>query len=161
MSWLTSLPMVVLVAGWLLFSVVVAVVSRWLVRVIVPATERDQVAGIAAPLMPALGATFAVLMALTLASEAGYLRSAQDLVSNEAAQASRLAWSATSPGVDAAPLQEALLGYLDATRTNEWHGVGGVEGNDPTTARALAALERIVRSEASRVDLGTRRQPSC
>lgn len=71
--------------------------------------------------MPAMGATFAVLMALTLASEAGHFRSAQDLVSNEAAQASRLAWAATSPGVETAPVQAALVHYLGATRLNEWH----------------------------------------
>jgi hypothetical protein len=94
-------------------------------------------------------------MALTLASEAGYLRSAQDLVSNEAAQASRLAWAATSPGVNAGPLQEALLGYLDATRTNEWHGAGALEASDPATATALATLERVVRFEAARKDLST------
>ena len=98
-SWLTSLSDVALVVGWLLFAIGVAFLSRWLVRVLVPLSERDHIPGIAAPLMPAMGATFAVLMALTLASEAGYLRSAQDLVSNEAAQASRLAWAATSPGV--------------------------------------------------------------
>ena len=51
---------------------------------------------IAARLMPALG----VLMALTLASEAGYLKAAHDEVSAEAAAASRLAWASTSPGVD-------------------------------------------------------------
>ena len=55
--------------------------------------------------MPALGATFAVLMALTLAGEAARLRSAQDIVSTEAAQASRLAWASTSTGVETAPIQ--------------------------------------------------------
>ena len=54
---------------------------------------------IASPLMPALGAAFAIFTALTLSSEAGYLRSAESLVSDEAAAASRLAWAATSPGV--------------------------------------------------------------
>jgi hypothetical protein len=155
MSWLTSLPLIVLVPGWLLFSVIVALASRWVVRRLIPTTEWDQVSGIAGPLMPALGATFAVLMAVTLSSEAGYLRSAQDLVSNEAAQASRLAWAATNDGVGAGPLQGALLAYLDATRTNEWHGEDATGADDPTTATALAALERVVRIEAARKDLGT------
>ena len=63
---------------------------------------------IAAPLMPALGAVFALLMSLTLAAEASFLASAQGIVSNEAADASRLAWAATSPGVDSALVQSAL-----------------------------------------------------
>ena len=138
MSWLTSLSDVALVVGWLLFAIGVAFLSRWLVRVLVPLTERDHIPGIAAPLMPAMGATFAVLMALTLASEAGYLRSAQDLVSNEAAQASRLAWAATSPGVDTAPVQAALVRYLGATQANEWQDVDIAEDSDPATSAALA-----------------------
>ena len=61
--------------------------------------------------MPALGAAFAIFAALTLASEAGYLRSAEGLVSDEAAASSRLAWAATSPGVatDADPVGAARL----------------------------------------------------
>jgi hypothetical protein len=154
-SWLTSLSDVALVVGWLLFAIGVAFLSRWLVRAVVPASERDHIPGIAAPLMPALGATFAVLMALTLASEAGYLRSAQDLVSNEAAQASRLAWAATSPGVQTAPVQAALVTYLEATRSNEWHDVDIAEDSDPVTSDALASLERIVRGEASHPEVGS------
>jgi hypothetical protein len=154
-TWLTSLPAGVLVFGWLVFAVAIAVLSRWLVRVIVPTGERDQIPGIAAPLMPALGATFAVLMALTLASEAGYLRAAQDLVSNEAAQASRLAWAATSPGVNTAPIQGALLAYLAATRANEWHVADAAENSDPATSLALATLERVVRVDAARADVGS------
>src|SRR6266542_5001302 len=116
MRWLVSLPAGVLVVGWLAFALAVAAASRLVMRALVPTGERDEVQAIAAPLMPALGAAFAVLMALTLSSEAGYLRSAQDIVSNEAAQASRLAWTASSPGVHTASIQAALLGYLEATR---------------------------------------------
>ncbi len=150
MTWLTSLSASVLVVGWLLVTVAIALVSRTLVRVVVPVAERDQVQGITAPLMPALGAMFAVLMALTLASEAGYVRTAQDLVSNEAAQASRLAWTATSPGIATAPVQSALVAYLDATRLNEWHAADAAEDSDPATSLALASLERVVRGEAAR-----------
>jgi hypothetical protein len=70
--------------------------------------------------MPALGAIFALLMGLTLASEAGFLASARGIVSSEAADAFRLAWAATSPGVDSAPIQsvEGWLadGYWAGTR---------------------------------------------
>ena len=120
MTWLTSLPAAVLVVGGLAFALLVAIGGRLAVRALVPAAERDAAYAIAAPLMPALGALFALFMGLTLASEAGFLASAQGIVSNEAADASRLAWAATSPGVNSAPIQSALLGYLRATRANEW-----------------------------------------
>jgi hypothetical protein len=105
--------------------------------------------------MPALGATFAVLTALTLSSEAGYLRTAQGIVSREAAEASRLAWASTSPGVDSASIQEALAAYLRVTRDNEWENVHEIERTDEATAEALATLERAVREEAARPELGT------
>ena len=155
MTWLASLPFGVMVLGWLALALVVAAVSRIAIRALVPVAERDHIQSIAAPLMPALGATFAVLMALTLASEANYLRSAQDIVSTEAAAASRLAWASTSPGVDTAPIQDALTKYLRATRAHEWRGAGKSDRVEPTTARALAALERTVRVEAARTGLGT------
>ena len=71
MTWFAGLPAGVLVLGWLAFALVVAAVSRVAFRAIVPESEHNQVSTIASPLMPALGATFAVLMALTLSSEAG------------------------------------------------------------------------------------------
>ena len=155
MTWLAGLPAGVLVVGWLAFALGVAALSRLAFRVIVPVDEYDHVTSIAAPLMPALGATFAVLMALTLSSEAGYLRTAQDLVSQEASAASRLAWAATNPGVNTAPIQSALTDYLRSTREREWHGASATEGDDPETARALARLERVVRAEAAKPALGS------
>jgi hypothetical protein len=154
-TWLASLPAGVLVAGWLAFALAVALGSRTVIRAVVPTGERDHVQAIAAPLMPALGATFAVLMALTLVSEANYLRSAQDIVSTEAGQSSRLAWAATSAGVETVPIHAALAKYLRATRAHEWRGAGTAERQDPSTARAISKLERIVRAEAARPALGT------
>lgn len=155
MTWLASLPVGVLVVGWLVFALAVAAISRVAIRAIVPVAEHDHVTSICSPLMPALGATFAVLMALTLSSEAGYLRSAQDIVSLETSAAARLAWASTSPGVDTAPIQKSLTAYLSSTRANEWHGTSATEGDDPTTAKLLASLERVVRAEATRPALGT------
>ena len=153
--WLTSVPVWVLVVVGLVVALAVAGGSRLAIAAIVPAAERDHVQGIAAPLMPALGATFAVLTALTLSSEAGYLRTAEDIVSREAADASRLAWASTSPEVDSAPIQEALATYLRATREDEWEGsVDEGDQGTPTTV-ALATLERAVRVEAARTELGT------
>lgn len=155
MVWLTSLPAAVLVVGGLALALLVATGSRLALRALIPATERDGVYTIAAPLMPALGAVFAVLMALTLASEASFLEAAHGIVSNEAADASRLAWAATSLRVDSAPIQAALLDYLQATRAYEWHGSNAAEGDDPATAHAIANLENVVRAQAARPALGT------
>jgi hypothetical protein len=133
----------------------VAIGSRLAFRALIPDSERDAAHAVAAPLMPALGATFAILMALTLASEAGYFTSAQQIVSNEAADASRVAWAATTPGVRREPVQTALGGYLRATRRYEWHGADAANGSDPATARAISKLQRVVRAQAARTALGT------
>ena len=83
-------------------------------------------------------------MALTLAAEAASLASAQGIVSTESADADRLAWASTNPGVDSAPIQDSLLGYLQATRKYEWRGHNAAEGVDPATQDAIATLERVV-----------------
>ena len=154
MDWLTSRPAGLLVVGWLVIALLVAFGARVVVRAVVRTEEHDHVQRIASPLMPALGAAFGVLIALTLAGEAGYLKSAQDIVANEAAAASRLAWAATSPGVRAEPIHTALLDYLEATRTIEWAG-DRAAGGDPHVADAIATLEQAVRAEAARTELGT------
>ena len=155
MDWLSSLPAGVLVVGWLLLALLVAALGRLGVRALVPVDEGDQVPLIASPLMPALGAVFAIFAALTLAGEAGYLRSAEGLVSDEASAASRLAWAATTPGVESDPIHAALLDYLETTRAREWTGEAAASGDDPETARAIATLEQEVRAEAARPDLGS------
>lgn len=155
MTWLTSLPAAILAAGGLVLALLAAIGGRLAARALLPSTEREAAYTIAAPLMPALGALFALLMALSLASEASFLGSAQGIVSNEAADASRLAWAATSPGVDSAPIQLALLRYLRATRANEWHGSSAADGDDHATADALASLEGAVRAQAGRPAIGT------
>jgi hypothetical protein len=153
--WLTSLPLAVLVVGSVALAVLVAAGSRRAVIARVPEDERGDIATIAGPLLPVLGATFAVLAGVTLASEAGYLRNAQDDVSAEAAQASRLGWASTSPGVRSEPIQSALVDYLRATRANEWRELDEGKRADDETAEAIAALEQAVRSESARSELGT------
>jgi hypothetical protein len=151
---LTSLPVGVLVVASLAATWLLAFGARLGVRALVPADEHDHVQHIAAPLMPALGGLFGILMALTLASEAGYLKAAQDEVSGESAAASRLGWASTSPGVDTDAIQGAMAEYLGATRDREWHGDAAAEG-DPGVAVALASLERVVRAEAARTEIGS------
>jgi len=155
MAWLTSVPPGLLVAGWLAVALIVAAAGRVAIRALVSPGDRDQVPAIAAPLMPALGAVFAVLMALTLASEAGYLHSAQDIVSTEAEAATRLAWAATTPGVRTSAIHTALLTYVRAVRAHEWHGDAAAAGNDPAVTDSIGALEHAVRAEAANPALGT------
>lgn len=155
MTWLTSLPMAVLIIGALGAALLFAIGARLALRALIPATQRDGAHAIAVPLMTALGALFAITMALTVASEAGLLTSAQGIVSNEAADASRLAWAATSSDVNPAPIQSALLGYLRATRAGEWQGNHAADGDDPATSHALAHLENGVRAQAARPGLAT------
>jgi hypothetical protein len=155
MAWLTSLPAGVLVVVWLGIALVAAIVGRVAIRALVPPQERDHVPAIAAPLMPALGAAFAVLTALTLASEAGYLRSAQDIVSTEAEAASRLAWAATTPGVQTAEIHTALTSYLRAVRSFEWGGDEAASGDNVAVTGAIGTLEHVIRAQTAGTGLGT------
>jgi hypothetical protein len=155
MAWLASLPAGVLVAASLVLSLIAAAASRVAIQALVSPHDRDHVSAIAAPLMPALGALFAILMALTLASEANYLHSAQDIVSSETEAASRLAWAATTPGLRTASIQTALLTYVQAVRAHEWHGDAAATGNNPAVTDSISALEHAVRAEAANSALGT------
>src|SRR5260370_29992049 len=155
MTWLTALPAAALVISGLVLALLVAIGGRLAVRALIPAGERQAAETVGAPVMPAVGAIFALLMGLTRASEAGFLASAQGIVSSEAADASRLAWAATSPGVEPEPIQAALLGYLQATRAHEWNGSNAANGDDPATTHAIASLENAVRTHAARPTLGT------
>jgi hypothetical protein len=153
-SWLTSLPAAVLVAGWLLVALLFAATGRVFARRVVPEGDRDKVMSIASPLMPALGAAFGLLIGITLSTEATNLRAASDVVSTESAAASRLGWASTSPGIDTAPIQAALADYLRTTRQREWRD-GAAADDDLATGRAIARLERVVRADASDPKLDT------
>lgn len=155
MVWLTSQSLAVLVGGCLAIALLFAVGSRLAINAFLPESERESAYGVATPLMSPLGAAFAILAALTLANEAGFLSSAQQIVSNEAADASRLAWASTMPGVRQGPIQATLRSYLLASRANEWHGANAAEGEDPPTIRAVSHLERVVRAGAAQPGIGT------
>jgi hypothetical protein len=155
MAWLSSQSAWVLVVLFLAISLFVGLAGRLSARALIPSSEREAACGIAAALMTAFAASFALLTAITLANEATALSSAQSIVSMEAANASTLAWASTAPGVSTAPIQTALRNYLHATRTYEWQGNAAAYGNDPATDSAIATLERVVRSEAARRSLPT------
>jgi hypothetical protein len=152
-NWLTSLPAWVLIVGCLSIALLVAFLARVCLRALAPAGDKDRVQQIAAPLMGTLGAAFAIFAALSLANEAAYLRTAEGIVSDEAAAASRLAWAATSPGADSEQIHRALLDYLEKTRAKEWQGAAAASGDDAATGEAIAQLERSVRAEAGRPGL--------
>lgn len=150
---LASLPIWALTAAWLVVYAAWAFGVRRLMRRSLSEAERTRAATIAGPLMPALGAAFALLAALSLAGTASELRATEDEVSTEAAQASRLAWSATGPGIDTAGVQEALAGYLQSTRDDEWSDPD--EGGNEETRVVLAELERRTRADAAATDIPT------
>jgi hypothetical protein len=108
---------------------------------------------VASPLMPALGAVFALLAATTIGAEAAQYRSAGDDVSAEAAAASRLAWASTTPGVDPTAIQSDLAAYLRATRASEWRD--GPRDGSARTVAALAELEQTVRAASVGEQLGS------
>jgi Protein of unknown function (DUF4239) len=144
---LASWPTWALAALWLVICGACAVGARLLFRRMIPAGDRTRAGAIAGPLMPALGAVFALLAALSLAGVASELRATEDQVSGEAAAASRLAWSATSLGTDTARVHAALLTYLRATSANEWRSPD--QRGDTETLDALAELERRTRTSAA------------
>lgn len=90
-------------------------------------------------------------MGLTLASEAGFLASAQGIVRNEAADAPRLVWAATSPRVNSAPIQSALLDYLPATRACRSAGETYISRAGPRSATQVAICTRELRPSLLRM----------
>ena len=155
MDRLTSLPVGVLVVVSLVITVSIAFGARLGVRGLVPADEYDHVQHIAAPLMPALGGLFGILMALTLASEAGYLKAAQDEVSAEAA-----ARVALGVGFDEPRCRHRGDPTLRWTSTSWPHAPanGTVTPRPeatPASPSRSASLERVVRAQAARTEIGS------
>jgi hypothetical protein len=114
----------VLVVGGLALALLVAIGGRLAVRALVLAAERETASTIAAPLMPALGALFALFMGLAL-------------IVNAAALTMRSGWrSALLAGRLAAVigLSLALLSALGAP----WRGTITVSGQPATTAAHVA-----------------------
>lgn len=155
MNWLTSLPLGWLIVGCVGIALLLAIGSRALAHAAIDESHRDRALAISAGIMSPLGAGFAILAALTLANAAQHLSSGESIVSSEAANASRLAWAATTRGVNTDAIQTALGQYLQATRTFEWHGSQAVNGADAPTATAVARLENAVRVQATEPGLGT------
>jgi len=152
MTRVVSLPSWLLVVVGVALCGAIAVGARWSMRRWL-GDDTDRASSVSGPLMPALGALFALLAALALNAESTQLHTASENASLEAAASARLAWAATSPGVHTAKIQREQLAYLNATRGAEW-GDGNGDG-DPQAKRALAALERTVRADASQKTLNS------
>ncbi len=107
------------------------------------------VGSIAGPLMPALGAGFAVLAAVTVSAEATDVRAARVVVAAEATAGARLAWASTTPGVEGAAIRDALSGHLEVTLDEEWEGPSTGQDGSVAGRAALQRLEQVVRDEAA------------
>jgi hypothetical protein len=157
MHWLVAAPLWVLLVGWLAVTIAAAVLGHLFVSRLVHGPEREEVRGRASPMMPALGAMFAVLTAITLSSEAGYLKSAQDGVSGEAAAASRLAWAATNRNVDTAPIHAALEHYLVATVRS---AAADPSVGTPGSSELLASVDEVSTGRRGRLADAARDLPA-
>lgn len=141
--------------GWLLVTAsvavyaAVAVVTRLAAERMVARARRPSVTSLVGPLTPALATLFAVLMAFTVVTEAGYLRTGQMLASEEAAAASRIAWASTDPGLDGAPIRAALDDYLETLVRVDWSGRTEGARTPPAVVRALQGLETATRVQAA------------
>jgi hypothetical protein len=150
-GWLIDEPtVVVLLVLSALFGMVVLVAMLIARRLPTHPTH-----SVAAPLMPALGAAFGVLVAITIANEAVNYRAAQDGVVAEAATGARLAWASTNKAIDTTAVQDALLAYVDATRVDGWAALGRGQSGSAVARDRLADLQRLVHQQAAVTGLGS------
>jgi hypothetical protein len=143
----TIVDVLVLAALFAIVVLAALLVARYLPK---PATH-----SVAAPLMPALGAAFGVLVAITIANEAVNYRAAQDGVVAEASTGARLAWASTNGGIDTISIQGALLAYVEATTVDGWAALGRGQGGSAVARDRLADLQRIVHRQAAVPDIGS------
>ena len=81
--------------------------------------------------MPALGATFAVLAALTMSSQLAEFRGGRRWGGRRGGRRGPAGWASVNQGVDAAAIQERLGAYLDATTGDGWAALGGARPAAP------------------------------
>jgi hypothetical protein len=138
-------------------SIVLFGAAAWITHVVADRRfdedHRRRSRDIVGPLTPALAALFSVMVAFTIVTEAGYLRTAQTVVTVEGTAASRLAWASTTPGVDGAPIRRALTDALDTMVRTDWSGRDETDRTPPAIVRSLRRLESVTRGAA--VEPGT------
>src|SRR5512139_1240836 len=118
MSWLADQSIGVLLVLCIGGLTLVVVLARWAGHRLY-GDKASSAAAIAQPMMPALGAAFAVLAAFAVANAATGLRSAQADVTREANAAARLAGSSTAGGEQGTVIRSDLHAYLRATAAGE------------------------------------------
>lgn len=150
---LTGLGWPALLAGSAAFFGLVALATRVILVRVVPEEMKDHCVAVAGPLMPALGALFAIAAAFTISTEWNALREAQDQVAREAASAARLAWASTTPGVDGQQTRALTADYLQATVDQEWSDISTTSGE--RGGQAFAALTRLQQHVRRQVADGT------
>ena len=140
---------IVLVVASLTLFALVAFVTRVIGERLLDEDRRARSRDILGPLTPALAALFSVMAAFTIANEAAYLRTAENVVGAEGSAASRLAWASTTPGVDGAPIRAALSDFLVTAVRVDWSGDTEAVRTPPSVARALQRLEGATRRAAT------------
>ena len=142
--WLSGLPVAALFAAFLAWFSAWSVFVLVALEHVVTTGRQREMASVAGPLMPAIGALFAFLTAFVIATEWTQHRDAERNVGEEADAALRFGLTSRWPGFAGAGLRAQLCAYLDSVIADEWPGLGG--GNPhPTTTQHLAAFERDVR----------------
>jgi hypothetical protein len=150
-DWLVGLhPFVVALIFAGVFAVVVGVAVA--VARILAAHDLHTVAP---AMMSGLGATFGVLLALTIANEVADFRAATDTVVAEAAAGARLAWASVDSGVDTTAVQQPLSAYVAATTTEGWRALGRGQSGSLLARDRLADLQRAVRAQTAAPGLGS------
>jgi hypothetical protein len=148
MSVLTSRSGPIVFGGFLAWFLVWSVVATLAFEVTVPEGNQRNLAIVAAPLIPALGAMFAFLTAFAINTEWGQLREAQHAAELEADAAARFALVAGSPGLDAAHLRRLLQSYLLSVVDEEWALLPDGRGSE-TARQTLGRMFRETRAIVS------------
>jgi hypothetical protein len=183
MSILTGLSGVMVFGGFLVWFMGWTVVAAAVFEATVPEENQANMAVVAAPLIPALGAMFAFLTAFAINTEWGQLRDAQHAVELEADAAARFALVAGSPGLDKVHLRTLLQRYLRLLVDDEWttlpEGRGSEEARETlgtifretrslvatstvstvNGADLLAAVDSLVSLRRDRLSLASRSMP--
>lgn len=140
---------------WALFGIFLAWFAAWSVAVflvldaVITGGRQEEMATVAAPLMPAIGTLFAFLTAFVIATEWTQHRDAERNVVLEAGAALRFALACRWPTFDGSAPLRRLVDYLDAVVTAEWPSLVEGRGEEGAGAR-LAEFEHSAREAVSR-----------
>ena len=153
MRFLTDLPGPVVFAGFLVWFIVWSIAAAVVFDLTVPVDSEANLALVAGPIIPALGAMFAFLAAFAINTEWVQLRQAQNAADLEADSAARFALIAESPGLDGPMLRRDLQRYLRHVVEDEWPQLPAGRGSQ-RARDALAEIFRETREIVAAPDIG-------